>query len=418
MRRRGEGTRPAWKRGLAWVPLVIVLAISIYYLDSAVEHLQSTVSHPEQVARFLYADSLHYLEMAEAFAEGHFNTKYVPVRPHRQPLYPALLAIAVLAGGGRDLFLLGMVNVLIGLGTIWLIFLLVSRLCSSPMVGALIALVYSRNDFVFDYITDRIMTETLYTFCSFAALALALLFVERGRARCLYLASFAVGLAYLTRPNGFFLMAAIWGVLLSFEILALARGRGWRHLDLRGLRGIAVRFGLAGLIFVATTVPSWAPRLVYFRKPLYHGSSSNAMWLDSWEEVRATKNEQIEPSYYFATHGLSDVVDRFLYGFEAVYLKAPWHYSPKIHLLAAAGLLAALWRRRRRDLALVAILVLTLLPITWTSLPMPYTRIAYGAQIPFVLLLSATLLESARDLMGAGLRRFGSGGKTEAAQAA
>jgi hypothetical protein len=302
-----------------------------------------------------------------------------------------------------------MVNILIGLGTIWVIFILASRLFSSPMVGALTALLYTRNDFVFDYITDRIMTETLYTLCSFAAVALALLFVKRGRARSLYLACFALGLAYLTRPNGFILMGAVWSVLLASEILVLARSQGWKLADLRGLRGIAGRFTIAGLIFVATTIPSWAPRLVYYGNPLHHGVVSNAMWVDTWEELRANKDEPLGPPYYFATHGFSDVVKRFLFGFEFVYVKAPQDLTPKMHLLAAAGLLVALLRRRRRDLALAGIMVITLLPITWTSLSMPFFRIAYGAEVVFILLFSAILLELARDLSVRALQRFGIG---------
>lgn len=398
MRGRGERTRTALARTLAWAPLTIVLAVSIYYLDSAFEHLHSTVSHPEQIEEFLHADSMHYLEMAEAFARGRFSEAYVRVRPHRQPLYPALLAIAVRLGEGRNLFYLGMVNVLVGLASIWIIFLLGARLFSSPMIGALTALLYSRNDFVFDYITDRIMTEPLYTLCSFVTLALGLLFAARGRARNLYLASFAGGLAYLTRPNGFFLMAALWGVLLASEILMLARDRGWSPADPSPLRGIARRFAIAGLIFAATTVPSWAPRLAHYGNPLHHGVVGNAMWVDTWEELRARKDQPLRPSHYFASHGLSDVAERFLFGFELVYWSAPRHYAPKIHLLAAAGLLVTVLRRRRRDLVLVATMLLTLLPITWTSLSMPFTRIAYGAQLAFILLLSASLMEFARDL--------------------
>jgi hypothetical protein len=393
-----------------------VLAVSIYYVDSALEHLHSTVSHPDQVAEFMHADSMHYLEMAEAFAEGEFTMGYVRIRPHRQPLYPALLAIAVRAGGERNLFFLGMVNVLIGLATIWLIFILASQVFSSPMVGALTALLYQRNDFVFDYITDRIMTEPLYTLCSFVTLALALLYVKRGKARSLYLASFAGGLAYLTRPNGFFLMAALWGVLLASELLVLARDRSDRRPDRRGLRGIARRFGVAGLIFLATTVPSWAPRLAYYEDPLHHGVVGNAMWVDTWEELRANMDEPLGPSHYFASHGFSDAVDRFLFGFETVYVTAPQHYTPKIHLLAAAGLLVAALRRRRRDMVLVATAFLTLLPITWTSLPMPFTRIAYGAQLAFLLLFSAILLEFARDLSVRAIPGFGTGTESETEQ--
>jgi biotin transporter BioY len=264
---------------------------------------------------------------------------------------------------------------------------------------------YQRNDFIFDYITDRIMTEPLYTLCSFVTLALGLLYVKRGRARCLYLSCFVGGLAYLTRPNGFFLMAALWGVLVASEILVLARDRGWRRLDPRRLRPIAWRFGIAGLIFVATAIPSWVPRLAYYGNPLHHGVSGNAMWVDTWEELRANQEEPLGPSHYFASHGLSDVIERFVFGFETVYLTAPRHYTPKIHLLAAAGVLVGALRRRRRDLVLIATAFLTLLPITWTSLPMPFTRIAYGAQLAFILLFSAILLELAWDLSVRALNR-------------
>jgi hypothetical protein len=249
------------------------------------------------------------------------------------------------------------------------------------------------------------MTEPLYTLCSFVTLALALLYVKRGRARSLYLASFAGGLAYLTRPNGFFLMAALWGVLVMSEILVLARDRGWTRPDLPSLRGIATRFAIAGLIFLATAIPSWVPRLVYYGDPLHHGVVGNAMWVDTWEELRANQKEPLGPSHYFANHGLSDVVKRFRFGFETVYLTAPRHYTPKIHLLAAAGVVVAAFRRRRQDLVLIATAFLTLLPITWTSLPMPFTRIAYGAQLAFILLFSAILLELAWDLSVRALNR-------------
>jgi hypothetical protein len=141
------------------------------------------------------------------------------------------------------------------------------------------------------------------------------------------------------------------------------------------------------------------------------------MWVDTWEELRANQDEPLGPSHYFASHGLSEVVERFRYGFEAVYLTAPQHYTPRIHLLAAAGLLVAALRRRRRDLVLIATAFLTLLPITWTSLPMPFTRIAYGAQLAFILLFSAILLEFVRDLAVRAIPGFGAGAEKETARA-
>jgi hypothetical protein len=83
--------------------------------------------------------------------------------------------------------------------------------------------------------------------------------------------------------------------------------------------------------------------------------------------------------------------------------------TPKIHLLAAAGLVVAMARRRRRDLVLVGAMVLTLLPITWASLSMPFFRIAYGAQIAFILLFSAVLLEFARGLAARAIPHFSRG---------
>jgi hypothetical protein len=261
------------------------------------------------------------------------------------------------------------------------------------------------------------MTEPLYTLCSFVTLALALLYLKRGKARNLYLASFVAGPAYLTRPNGFFLMAAFWGVLLASELLVLARDRGDRRPDRHGLRAIACRFGVAGLIFLATTVPSWAPRLAYYGDPLHHGMVSNCMWVDSYEEMRASKHEHLGPSHYFASHGISDVVKRFLHGFEFVYVRAPQDLTPKIHLLAGAGLLVAVLRRRRRNLVLVTTAFLTLLPIAWTSLSNPFFRIAYGAQLAFILLFSAVLIEFAWDLTVCAVQRFGAGTEPGTAQA-
>ena len=62
-------------------------------------------------------------------------------------------------------------------------------------------------------------------------------------------------------------------------------------------------------------------------------------------------------------------------------------------------------------------MLITLLPITWTSLTTPFFRIAYGAEIAFILLLSAVVLEAARDLALWALQRFRTGGKPGAAPA-
>lgn len=125
-------------------------------------------------------------------------------------------------------------------------------------------------------------------------------------------------------------------MLLASEILMLTRERGWRPPDLRPLRGIARRFAIAGLIFAATAVPSWVPRLAHYGNPLHHGVVGNAMWVETWEELRDRKDEPLGPSHYFASQGISDVAERLLFGFELVYWSAPHHYSPRF----------TCWRRR------------------------------------------------------------------------
>ncbi len=48
---------------------------------------------------------------------------------------------------------------------------------------------------------------------------------------------------------------------------------------------------------------------------------------------------------------------------------------------------------------------------------MPFTRIAYGAQLAFILLFSAILLEFARDLSVRAIPRFGAGAEPGTARA-
>ena len=74
--------------------------------------LAKNVSHPNTSERLVSSDSVHYVDIARDLSSGDFSMKYVKERPHRQPLYPALLAIAMKLGNGNR-FLLGAVNILV-----------------------------------------------------------------------------------------------------------------------------------------------------------------------------------------------------------------------------------------------------------------------------------------------------------------
>ena len=74
--------------------------------------LAKNVSRPNTSDRLVSSDSVHYVDIARDFSSGDFSMKYVKERPHRQPLYPALLAIAMKLGNGNR-FMLGAVNILV-----------------------------------------------------------------------------------------------------------------------------------------------------------------------------------------------------------------------------------------------------------------------------------------------------------------
>src|ERR1700738_3354195 len=89
-----------------WIALLLFIHLAICFLV-----LAKNVNHPNTSERLVSSDSVHYLDIARDFCSGDFSMKYVKERPHRQPLYPALLAIVMKLGNGNR-FMLGAVNIL------------------------------------------------------------------------------------------------------------------------------------------------------------------------------------------------------------------------------------------------------------------------------------------------------------------
>src|SRR5271170_7878174 len=95
------------KKPHLFIALALLIHLTICFLV-----LGKNVSHPKTSDRLVSSDSVHYVDIARDFSSGDFSMSYVKGRPHRQPLYPALLAVAMKLGNG-DRFYLGTVNIIV-----------------------------------------------------------------------------------------------------------------------------------------------------------------------------------------------------------------------------------------------------------------------------------------------------------------
>jgi hypothetical protein len=138
----------------------IAILLSVHLLICLLV-LANNASHPKTSDRLVSSDSVHYVDIARDFSSGDFSMAYVKERPHRQPLYPALLAVAMKIGGGNR-FLLGIVNVLIDSASILLIYVFTLRLFAKRLVASVVALALAANPFLDRLVTARLLTEPLH----------------------------------------------------------------------------------------------------------------------------------------------------------------------------------------------------------------------------------------------------------------
>ena len=218
--------------------MVLVVAISWSCFATVSDALRENLTQPEGPALILsLGDAKHYYEMAKAITEGRFAEIYPSRWAHRQPLYPLTLALTMRMGDD-DLYRLGMVNAIVGIATIWLVYLCIWTTLWNQAVALLGALALSVNEFIVVSASRTLYTEPLYVACALATICFGSRYVTTGRLRNLCLASGTAGLAYLTRPNGLFLMAGMVVVLLGNDLML---GRKQRR---RGVtRHIAFSYG-------------------------------------------------------------------------------------------------------------------------------------------------------------------------------
>jgi hypothetical protein len=383
--------------------------------------LLHTVRNPELAKKMREKDQRQYIEIARDFAAGDFSMSYVQTMPHRQPLYPALLAVPVRIWGD-DLYKMGWVNVLAGLALLLCLYSGVLRLFDSITVAVLTCAAYLGNPFMIDKISARLMTEVLHALCLVVLILLFLAYLRDGRARYLIAAAATAGLDYLARTNGLFVMASMVVTLVCHDVWQLCRPRpatapgSSASSEPAAAPASSSRWSLArtrllgylgaGVMFLIAAAPSWVPRERYFGKPFFHGYLANYMWTDTYEQAHTG---QVDVAFtwqdYVQGHDWRGFLARWGHGFHRVYWEIPTHdkYARILYYVAIAGLVMTFVKRRWEYALLGAFLFIQLLPIVWTVLANPGPRISYGTFFPFELFFAALALSYLVPLVSQGI---------------
>jgi 4-amino-4-deoxy-L-arabinose transferase-like glycosyltransferase len=210
---------------------------------------------------FFASDSLRtdpdgYRRLAENLVEhGVFGNNDVPTA-YRPPLYPLMLTGCVALGDGCRTAI-AVLHVLLGVGTVWLTFLLARCWRLSDGWAWAVAILVACDPILLNQ-SMQVMTETPAAFLTVAALlAVARQHENPTLARTL-LAAFLLGLDILCRPT-FLLFAALLGAIVVFEAWRRRKSESnaWLQLPIVFFAGIVV------------TVSPWAIRnQIQFGRPI------------------------------------------------------------------------------------------------------------------------------------------------------
>src|SRR5262245_7600529 len=198
-----------------------IATVLVVHLLICILVLAKNVGSQKTSDRLMSSDSVHYVDIARDFSSGDFSMAYVKERPHRQPLYPALLAVAMKIGGGNRFFL-GLVNILIDSASILLIYLFTLSLFGERLVSSIIALSLAVNPFLDRQVTARLLSEPLHLFLAIAAIMAFLKYILSPERKWLFACAGLAGLDYLTRPNGLFMAVTAIGTLGLSDIVSYA----------------------------------------------------------------------------------------------------------------------------------------------------------------------------------------------------
>ncbi|CAN5604536.1 hypothetical protein BH09VER1_BH09VER1_21000 [soil metagenome] len=418
----------------------LVLGLAIY-VGTTLWTLRSCIESPDGRADLVSGDAGHYLSIADDFSKGNYSMNYVKNWPHRQPLYPALLATIYWSEGrdvlhrkieleqkelkekkesqaiGQqqegDLWWLALVNVVLGALGFVVTYLGMVLLFPQRWIAAAVGLLYMGNSFLGAQITRHLLTEPLHILLMMLVILSFYAFLKNGRAWTLYLAVLAGGLDYLARPNGLLVTASFFGALVCGDLWLIVTRRNEIDAGII-LRRVGLYAGCV-LLFAVVTMPSWVPRQRIFGNPIYAGYLNNYLWVDTYKEGHVGENG---PRYhlkdYLATHSAGDFVMRWGKGIWNVVFDIPWRTEdrkPVLYLCAWGGVLLAAFRGPPACRIILLFGVVQLLPLIWTNMSNPNLRVPYASTLPFELFFAAVFFawlagEEARQLFASLWSRF------------
>jgi hypothetical protein len=381
------------KRGFSEFRFILLL-MTVYFLANSL-HVALNARTRKGAEALVSSDSGQYLAFAQRFLLGNFTMDYIRDVPHRQPLYPFLLATASKIGNG-NLFFLGEVNVLAMTLAIGSVYFGILRFFQSHSVAAIPACCVALNPFLWRIAGARLLTEPLYALILIWVIIAFLQYLQERKTFWILLGSAFAGLDYLTRPNGIFDAAAFLAVLFLAELLLPRPSTDPNQRFLQRAFSLIPNYLGALLVLVVVTTPAWIPRLVYFGDPLFHGYLTNFLWVDTYHLAHDV-SERV-PSYtwhdYVATHNLLDVIRRVIHGLWNVCLKIPIvnEKAPILFLLSVAGVWTTLRKGPNEYRFLLLFFFIQLFPFIWTNLANPTRRVPYGSTFPFEPFFAACFL--------------------------
>jgi hypothetical protein len=380
----------AGERLLAFTAIAVVAGLSVHEWIAGRAHIHATLAAPRGAAVMTAGDSAHYLQIARSFAAGDLSFSYVAPTggadlAHRQPLYPALLAITMKVGGD-GLETLASVNLAILVAALWAAYAVGARALYSPLAGMAAAAALWRVPFLFENATTRLLTEPGYVLCGLLVAWGFLAHQAQPRRATLVLTASALASAYLQRTNGLFLAASTLVVLSARDI-----GRTWcEHCPVPNGPMLRRWWLSALLVLTVLTIPSWLPRAIYAGRPFYHGYLPNYLWVDDYERAHAAGAPRYEWRDYAREHDVRAAESRMSYGLRRTLWQSPREkYGVGVASAMLVGIVLALFAADRRVPAWLGVGLLQVIPLAWTALSNPTQRIPAAALLPFGLVAIA-----------------------------
>ena len=384
------------RRGVGQFRFIILLMAAYLFANSL--HVFLNARSAKGAETLVSSDSGQYLAFAQRFLQGNFSMDYIRDVPHRQPLYPFLLAAAAKIGNG-NLFFLGEVNVVAMTLAIGSVYFGNLRFFRSHFVAAIPALGVAGNPFLWRIAGARLLTEPLYVLILIWVIIAFLQYLQERKAFWLLLGTLFAGLDYLTRPNGIFDAAAFLGVLFLAELWLPLRSGEQVKPFLTRVFGLMPNYLGAVLVLVVVTIPAWVPRLAYFGNPLHHGYLTNFLWVDTYHLAHDFGERAASYTWhdYVATHNVLDAIRRVIHGIWNVCILIPIadERAPILFFLSAAGVWTSLRNGPNEYRFLALFFFIQIFPFIWTNLANPTRRVPYGSTFPFEPFFAACFLAGA-----------------------